>query len=67
MLQKGVAGGWADGRDPGRRQHELESNGNHFRSQLATFCGECVCVFAIMYNLNVNNLAQRGKGKAVVE
>jgi len=22
----------------------------------------CMCMFAIMYNLNVNNLAQRGKG-----
>lgn len=75
-------------RQGGRRGHEggyseaatataAAAAGNHFRSQLATFCGHvercasvcvcatcvhclCVCVFAIMYNLNVNNLPQCG-------
>lgn len=50
-----------------------EGGNTSWRAMATTFAlnllhfAASVCVFAIMYNLNVNNLAQRGKGKAVVE
>lgn len=56
--------GGAEGPDepPSAMATTFALNLQHFVASNCVCACVSVCVFAIMYNLNVNNLAQRGKG-----